>query len=401
MKNCNHLKIKFQKLLNRSSHIYCYHPMYDFIIFEHSGLLNHFIDLQTIGKMLHDCGYKVAIANVTNEAEQCANSTLPILTVSTGRASFRNKRDYLSAVIKELSPKTKHFYVGSILSDSDLSWLKTIPSHHKVFLWALRSFFLTAHKRFKLSRYYPVTFIRSLRNNAITHKLRNIRFFVSEPIIIDELLALGYQRDQMVLRPERLTHEICAAKLNHSSPLSILSIGALREEKRIDLCIDALDSLGKEAGIHLTIAGKAYKIHGYDKMLEQRSASSACTERIAHRLDDSEYNRLIEQADYLILCDEKQPGCVTNGTMAEALLAGTPIIAPNYNPYKYYVEKYKVGLLYELHNQDSLTSALLKARTTNPEFFKNGLTRFQEDFMYDKVLLNFKDELQKALTDNN
>lgn len=373
--------------------------MYDFIIFEHSGLRNHFIDLQVIGKMLVDCGYSVAIANVTLEANECADSGLPVLNVKTHKDAFKNNNQYLKAVFDELSPLTKNFYVGSILSSSDLSWLRYVPTSKKVFLWALRSFFFTSYRRIKLSRHYPILFIRSLRNKRITRSLSNICFFVSEPIIIDELIELGYRRDRMVLRPERLTKSFQPVKDVNTKPLSLLSIGALREEKRIDLCIDALDAMGKDCGIHLTIAGKAYTIHGYDKMLERRSIESACVSRISRRLTDEEYNSLIKQSDYLILCDEKQPGCITNGTMAEALLAGRPIIAPNYNPYKYYVEKYGIGILYELHNRESLIQALDKAKSMSPNAFAEGIRKYQLDFTYERVLSNFSKELSTTLND--
>lgn len=371
--------------------------MFDFIIFEHSGLRNHFIDLQAIGKMLVNCGYSVAIANVTNEAAECAGSGLPVLNVKTDKDDFKNHNQYLKAVIEELSPLTENFYVGSILSSSDLSWLRYVPSSKKVFLWALRSFFFTSYRRIKLSRHYPILFVRSLRNKRLTRKLDNICFFVSEQIIIDELIELGYHRDRMVLRPERLTNVFQPVKEANSEPLSLLSIGALREEKRIDLCIDALDAMGKDCGIHLTIAGKAYTIHGYDKMLERRSLESSCVTRISHRLSDEEYNSLIKQADYLILCDEKQPGCITNGTMAEALLAGRPIIAPNYNPYKYYVEKYGIGILYELHSPESFIKALEKAKSMSPSAFAEGIRKYQSDFTYEKALSNFSKELNVTL----
>lgn len=374
--------------------------LYDFIIFEHTGLRNHFVDLKAIGRMLKDSGYSVAIANVTNEEAECSDSGLPVLKIETNQKSFSNRNTYLKSVIKELSPQTKNFYVGSILSSSDLSWLNTVPPHHKVFLWALRSFFFTSYKRVKITRYYPLEFVRSIRNKRITQKKKNICFFVSEPIIIDELVKLGFNKSRMILRPERLTKSLCPIKSGHSMPLSLISIGALREEKRIDLCIDALDTLGSEYGIHLTIAGKAYAIHGYDKMLEKRSSASPYVTRIPHRLSSVEYNRLIQQSDYLVLCDEKQPGCVTNGTMAEALLAGIPIIAPDYNPYKYYVEKYGIGILYKLHDSASFTSALKKAKLTPTEAFADGISRYQKDYMYDKVVKDFSKELRILLNDN-
>lgn len=371
--------------------------MYDFIIFEHSGLQNHFVDLNNIGRMLRDSGYRVAIANVTNEANECADSEFPILDLDVRKDRYKSKNKYLKAVVNELSPLTKNFYVGSVLSSSSLSWLKYIPSHHKVFLWALRSFFFTYYKRIRISRHFPEQFILSLKNRFITSRLKNICFFVSEPIIIDELMNLGYQRERMVIRPERLTRELHPIQSRHNTPLSLLSIGVLREEKRIDLCIDALDSMGDDCGIHLTVAGKAYKIHGYDVKLEQRSAASNLVTRISHRLSDEEYQNLINQSDYLVLCDEKQPSCVTNGTMSESLLSGKPIIAPNYNPYKYYVEKYGVGILYELHNHESFISALNKAKTTPPQAFAKGLQRYQEDFMYDKAISAFSNELNRTL----
>ena len=50
--------------------------MYDFIIFEHTGLRNHMVDLCNIGQLLIDSGLKVAIANVTNERELCSDVAL-------------------------------------------------------------------------------------------------------------------------------------------------------------------------------------------------------------------------------------------------------------------------------------------------------------------------------------
>lgn len=83
--------------------------MYDFIIFEHTGLRNHMVDLCNIGQLLIDSGLKVAIANVTNERELCSDCGFKILDLSIKRESYKTSRSYMKAVIKELSPKTKNF----------------------------------------------------------------------------------------------------------------------------------------------------------------------------------------------------------------------------------------------------------------------------------------------------
>lgn len=164
----------------------------------------------------------------------------------------------------------------------------------------------------------------------------------------------------------------------------------------MDLCIDALEAIGG-SDFHLIIAGKAYTINGYDKMLEARSARNPFVTRIPNRLSAEEYDKLIIDCDYLILCDEKQPSSVTNGTMAEALLLGRPIIAPNYNPYKSIIEKYGVGILYEMHDRESLRNALLQAKDTDSSEFSEGILNYQQDFMYDNVVGNFKKEINSKI----
>ncbi len=69
----------------------------------------------------------------------------------------------------------------------------------------------------------------------------------------------------------------------------------------------------------------------------------------------------LEKCHFLLLCDKKQPSSVTNGTLMEAFINLRPVIAPNYDPYKYYVEKYGLGILYNPEETDSLVDAINKA----------------------------------------
>lgn len=370
--------------------------MYDFIIFEHTGLKNHYIDLCTIGRMLHDCGYRIAIADVAGEKEACIGTTLPFISLKCDHRNYTSKNDFMKEVLRELSPLTKHFYVGSILSDTSLVWLKYVPKHQKVFLWALRSFFFTQYRRINISLSYPKDFVRSLCNVLLAKQHKNICFFVSDTTIRDEFIKLGIESFRIVIRQERICGMIRPVKISHNNPLCLLTIGALRPEKRIDLCIKALDSM-ENNDFHFTIAGKAYTIKGYDKSLEQLSKGKNYITRISSRLDEKQYNRLIDKCDYLILSDEKQPSCVTNGTMAEALLAGRPIIAPNYDPYKTIVEKYCVGILYEMYNIESLKEAFIKAKLTPSSYYSRGIESYQTDLLYDKVLRDFAIDLKTVL----
>ena len=119
--------------------------------------------------------------------------------------------------------------------------------------------------------------------------------------------------------------------------------------------------------------------------------------RIDRRLSDEEYNLLISTCDYLLLCDEKQLSSVTNGTMSEALLAGKPIIAPDYDPYQTMVNKYGVGILYDIKDPVSIQNALVKAKNTDPVVFKNDINQFVSTLEYPCVLKNFKSEIVLSL----
>ena len=225
--------------------------------------------------------------------------------------------------------------------------------------------------------------------------------FVSDEIIRKEFLELGFQPWQLVLRPERVIDEYTGKSVEYekkeqNGKCKILCIGSLRPQKRVDLCIQALNELG-DKDILFTIAGKASKEHGYSKRISELINGHNNIKRIDKRLSDDEYNLLINSCDYLLLCDEKQLSSVTNGTMSEALLAGKPIIAPDYDPYQTMVNKYGVGVLYDIKDSVSIQNAFVKAKNTDPTVFKNGINQFVSTLEYPYVLEKFKSEIVTSL----
>ena len=392
--------------------------MYDFILFESLyNSINHCKDLCNIAKLLNDCGYKIAIADVFHEAGFCHVEGVPHIQVkakckawlcssssktSLGRYYENLKNRYiidkfLCKVINELAPKTKCFYAGTMMIGMPFMWLKKIPKTQKVFFWGLRSYYLTYYKK------------RYLRYETINSKIisryylcnKNVRLFVSDEIIRREFLELGFSTHQLVFRPERVIDEghnknILKKDNKIDSKCNILCIGTLRPQKRIDLCIKALKELEK-TNILFIIAGKASEEHGYNKSILKLMAGHSNIIRIDKRLSEQEYDSLINSCNYLLLCDERQLSSVTNGTMLEALLANKPIIAPNYDPYKTIVGKYGVGFLYDINNIASIQSALLNAQKTDSELFRNRISLFCSRFEYSRVLKNFKQEMEEAL----
>ena len=129
-------------------------------------------------------------------------------------------------------------------------------------------------------------------------------------------------------------------------------------------------------------------------MISDRMSGVPNVTRINKYLDDEEYERLMSSCDALLLCDGDQLSCASNGTMSEALLHGKPIIAPNFNPFKYEVETFGVGALYEYENIDSLAETLLLFLKGGTEKFMKSLEVYQNGYLFKNVSLSLRDQIE-------
>lgn len=389
--------------------------MYDFILFENFyQAFNHYKDLCIIAQYLKHCGYSVAIADVFGEAENCQVEDVPHIgfdkkcpvsfnwngvrrtdIVSNIKNSLKRKRidDYLIYIMRQLCGQYRNLYAGSYFVHMTTGWLKEIPDTASVFFWGLRSSRLIEHKLKPFSKVALPAF--RLRRYFDRHQ--SLKFFVSDEIIKDEFIELGISPQRLVIRPERYIEEMPSGSLKKeaSNGLGLLSIGSLREAKQIEKILDSLRQLNDDT-ITYTIAGKAYD--EYETLIESHTKGLHGVTRRNYRIPEEEYNQLIEQCDFLILCDRQQLSSVTNGTMNEALLKGKPIIAPNYNPYKFYIEKYGIGITFDPESIESLSSVILDAKQKGVACFADNIKNYQRTLLFDVVAERFGKELAESLT---
>lgn len=385
--------------------------VYDFILFENYFLAtNHYKDICIIAKLLKRCGYSVAIADVFGEGDHCIvedvshikftkKCPVPITEYSSRFGllkglvnTYRRMRiaSYLKYVLLQLQGKYRHLYAGSYYSRMSTKWLGMIPSNSSAFFWGLRSSRLIEHELCPHGR----TAVSSRRLRSYFDKHQNLKFFVSDEIIRKEFLDLVLSPLRLVIRPERIIDELPCPPENKHAGLNLLSIGSIRESKRIEMILDCLKELG-DADIHYIIAGKASS--EYNEIIAEHSKGMYNVKRLDYRIPDSEYDTLLEQCDFLVLCDKKQKSSVTNGTMNEALQKGVPIIAPDYNPYKYYIEKYGVGLVFDPSKPQSLANAITEAKKRGRASYYDSICKYDETYLWDRVVQQFKKELSKSL----
>lgn len=388
--------------------------MFDFVLFEQLYTVqNHYKDLANLASLLKDAGYKVAFADVFKEAELCNVDGIPHISLDIKcpkefkepqtyfkkrsrlkKILLRFQRDiYLYKVIRCLNDMSLNIYVGSMTLDTPIFFMRSFKRDRHYYMWALRSAHILKWKESKLSPHYLVS--KSLYDNI--HKYNNLRLIVSNELIKKEFEdQIGVKSCRLILRPERVIRKksIIQGTGIKGKSLNLLYIGTLRPSKNVEFCLEALRRL-KNPNIIYTIAGRCKSDALYNEKISKLAAGLPNVQRIDRYIEDEEYETLMNDCDYLILCDKKEISCASNGTMTEALLHGKPIIAPNFNPFKYEIEKHNVGLLYEYDSIKSLCDKINFAMNRGTEEFREKLLAYQDMFLRDSVVNSIKQQIEQ------
>jgi len=210
-----------------------------------------------------------------------------------------------------------------------------------------------------------------------------------------EFEKLGIQANRLIIKPERTIEKIKDANFERlSKSFRLLSIGLIRIDKRIELGIEALNKVNN-IDIEYYICGKNTHIQ-YEKKLNTLIEKNEKFVRINRYLSEEEMLDHLEKCHFLLLCDKKQPSSVTNGTLIEAFINLRPVIAPNYEPYKYYIEKYGLGILYNPEETDSLVNAINKAILKGTFSYHENLINFQQTLLFEQAVTEFNDAIKAS-----
>lgn len=387
---------------------------YDFVLFENLfSVENHYKDLGILVTLLKEAGYKVAIADAFKEDSLCKIEGVPHLRMNISCPSlfkepntyseklsgwkslyYRIKKDiYLYRIVKYLNTMAPNIYLGSMTLATPAFFFKAFSSNNKYYMWALRSAHVMNWKSDGFSFYSLIS--KLLYRNI--HKYKNLRLVVSNTLIKKEFINdVGIEEKRIIQRPERYIDERRMVKGlgQKGKSLHLLFIGTLRPFKNVEFCINALKELNNP-NIKYIIAGRCKNDNQYNDRIARLSADLPNVIRIDRFISDEEYERLMNECDFLVLCDKKQKSCASNGTMTEALLHGKPIIAPDINPFRYECEKNGVGYLYKYGDVESLKSTLSVAFDNGTDVFDEGIMNSQDNYVLANVVNQLKEQLNR------
>lgn len=388
--------------------------MLDFLLFENYRLAQHHkFDVLIIAKMLKSQGHNVAIFDIYHEDKDSDIEGIPVLhwiskasvpddswmlrkhsvfeTIIKSSLFRRQLHSYMQEVKSFIIDKANNFYCGSYHNG-----MSTVlfDIQKPCYWWGLRS----ERFRFSIRKMIPSPLfglhVLEERKRFINNPCQ--RLFVSNQIIMDEHERLGVPRNRMVIREERVVEKTMDSNLNMlDQNVSFLVIGQLRKEKHIPTTIAAF----KKANINEAMLKLIGRSQGeYEEEIFKAIDEDNRIFRLNAFLKYDDFNKHFSSSHFVLFADEEGVSCITNGTMTEALINHRPIICPNYNPYKYYIEKCGFGLLYEAGNEDSYASALVKASKLGVQFFQSAIEKYLHTIQFDVVATKFAREIKNSQT---
>lgn len=367
---------------------------YDFILFEnYHQAQNHKIDLVLIASMLQIQGMKVAILNIYGEDNSKEIEGIEVINLPfkatvpqyhriklLGKLEFLIwQRRYFKRVIKYITPLAKSFYFGSYHVQMPTGLFKIKKT---CFYWGLRSSRMT-NFAWMLKRQDFINVLHAIKQKNLFMKNPKQCLFVSNEIIKKEFEDLGINTNRLIIREERCIETITDANIDKCSEKpSFLVIGQLRKQKNLPTTIEAF-KLANIPDAKLCLIGRSQD--KYEKEITAAINNDYRIERNNSFLEYDDFLSYYTKAHFVLFADEKGDSCISNGTFTEALVQHRPVIAPNYNPYSYYINKYGVGLLYEPDDIQSYSNAIEKAVELGVEYFQQNINRFLEEIKFDKV----------------
>ena len=384
---------------------------YDLILFENfRAAFHHKYDVYLIARLLKRRGMNVAILNVYGEDRpedytgidllnmpiigntpndktwlECKNSIVKRIYYSI--RFLTQQRRYMNNVWEFIEDKANSFYFGSyhLMMPSVFLGIKK-PCYY----WGLRSYRMTGFwKTFKSNPFLGVR-MAYLKNRFLRNDNQNL--FVSNEIIKREFIEIGIPENRLVIREERCIETVKDFNPNSKDKeFSLLVIGGLRRQKHIEITVRAFKEASLDNSL-LRLVGENKDV-AYEKEIVYEIGRCQNIERINSLLQYDEFNSYMTRAHFALFADEKQMSSVTNGTMMEAIINFTPIIAPDHEPYTYYVEKFGLGLTYKPGDVISYAETIKQAYRLGYEYFIDGIQRFQKLLEFDNVANRLSESL--------
>lgn len=222
-----------------------------------------------------------------------------------------------------------------------------------------------------------------------------VRFSTSEPPLLPEMRAmLGTPQIEWV--PNMPVTPIANER---TATHTFLTIGTISKSKNHLFALTAFKEQGLPYSYH--IAGAPLDAIGEEVRLfveeHGKAEGRAITGEFGY-LSSERYDELMRSAEFMLFPYDFTRGSISSQVLHDSFSYGIPIIAPAIQPFKWYVERYGIGLLYTEGDRASFAGALRTAAGMRRDDFKAGFAELQQAHSLETVRENFRRVLSMRLS---
>lgn len=206
------------------------------------------------------------------------------------------------------------------------------------------------------------------------------------------IASLGYR----TIRIPAYAYSGCKIELpsvsKNDDRFTISSLGTINKGKNIDFVLDVIQKHRPGFFVY-KIAGNPRGLYGEEIVIKSREANRDRVITNFGYLSDEQYREEICSADFILIPYERSRAGQSSGVMFDAMNCDTPIIATDIEPFKTYIERYSIGLIYRENDGEDLLNAIEKARERGKESFKEAIHAFREEHAISRWRSRFNIEL--------
>lgn len=388
---------------------------YDLILIEpEHNKKAHYENIQRhIAELFTEGGLKVAVVNYLPENSYHINRSYDVIDINLGlpkppiiwqdikgNTNFhkrlseysisKTKKKYFEQVLSKIDNLTNAIYLGSLAEwILPLLMIKALKNK-KVFLW-FSTYWCLFPKIGNIRR--PISFVKPFLLKHIL-KINNMVILAANQPVKDVLIRKGIDKNNVIIKPERTFNPSnIAANQNLDDEFTLAAIGAIRQQKNIEFALDAL----KGKRIKYIVAGESKKQYAFEIDDLMSTMDKRYFMRINKWLSNVDYNSIIQKAHFLLICDKEHSYPLSNGTLFDAMYNMRPVIVPDHFHFRYYIDKFKIGLKYKPNDNVSFLKTIYKARELGAEYFFDNIINFRKEFEHKKIAKIFTTEVKKCL----
>jgi len=176
--------------------------------------------------------------------------------------------------------------------------------------------------------------------------------------------------------------------------IPFLTIGTISRSKNHLFAINSFEAA--QLPYTYVIAGKPLDEVGMEVKRRVESSRYSLQGNFTY-LDDTSYKSYFERAQFLLFPYDFTRGNISSQVLHDAFSFELPFIAPAIQPFKWYVEKYGIGLLYEEGNDKAFADALTLAMERGPEEFQKGFGQIRQIHSLACIKQSFLPKLYECL----